>query len=107
MCADLRAARDEDVLEVLACPAARAAVHVPLVTLLEHEARLLEDLRVKVATVVDDDHHAPTWPKHSRAGAEDACDALRVHRERRLRRAAEAASISRSLRSSSPSSSYA
>ena len=37
MCADLRATRDEDVLEVLAGPAAGAAIHVPLVALLEHE----------------------------------------------------------------------
>jgi hypothetical protein len=55
----LRAARDEHVLEVLAGAAPGAAVHVALVLLLELEAGTLEDLRIEVAAIVDDDHHTP------------------------------------------------
>ena len=67
------------VLEVLASPAAGAAVDVPLVALLEPEPRPLEDLRVEVAPVVDDDHDPPSRLAARAAQAcEDAGDALHV-----------------------------
>lgn len=47
--------RDEDRLEVLARAAAGAAVDVALEPLLEAQAGAVEDLRVEVAAVVDDD----------------------------------------------------
>ena len=51
-------ARDEHVLVVLAGAPAGAAVHVPAQPLVELEPGALEDLRVEVAAVVDDDEHA-------------------------------------------------
>src|SRR5438046_1762842 len=55
--------RDEDVLEELARAPAGAAVHVAPVALLELEARPLEDGRVQVAAVVDDDDHGRPRPE--------------------------------------------
>ena len=50
-------ARNEDVLEVLARPPARAPVDVPAEARLEVEPGAFEDLRIEVAPVVDDDEH--------------------------------------------------
>src|SRR2546425_3593161 len=49
-------ARDQDVFEELAGPPAGAPVDVPAQALLEAQARPVEDLRVEVAAVADDDH---------------------------------------------------
>lgn len=61
---------------------------MPLVALLEHEPRPVENLRIEVATIVHDDHHTPTRLQHTCTGHEDAGDSVRVGRECRPRRSA-------------------
>src|SRR6185437_6239584 len=56
-CDDLRAPCDQNVLEVLAGAASGPTVDVPAQAVLEHEAGTLEDLRIQLAAVVDDDQH--------------------------------------------------
>ena len=99
-------ARDEHVLEELARAAARAPVHVPAEALVEPQAGALEDLRVEVAPVVDDDQRparpgaaAPrTFASTSTIPSEYAASAA-------LLVPAAAAPTSSSRRSSRPSSS--
>src|SRR4029079_18701879 len=68
-------ALDEDILEVLPCPPAGAAVDVPAEPRLEPEARAREDLRVEIAPVVDDDEHRRVGTQSGRGPLEDRCDA--------------------------------
>src|SRR5689334_13164732 len=77
---------DEHVLEVLAGATTGATVHVPLVALLEHKARAVEDLRIQVAAIVHDEDDAPTRLHHRPARCEHAHDPVAVRRERRPRR---------------------
>src|SRR6478735_8222059 len=48
---------DENRLEVLAGPSARAAVDVPLVPVDETEVGSAQDLGIEIAAIVDDDAH--------------------------------------------------
>src|SRR3954447_20895058 len=74
--------RDEHVLEVLARPPAGAPVDMPAQPGLEPEASAIEDLRIEVAPVVDNDEDRPTWPHSGRGTLEDRCDAGAVGLER-------------------------
>src|SRR5688500_18947349 len=83
-CADL--STDEDRLEVLAGAATGASVHVPLEALVEPKPSELEDLRVELAAIVDDDAHRRASPQRRLRTREDCRDPGRVFRERRLAR---------------------
>ena len=48
---------DEDVFEVLSGPPPRASVHMARDPIFEHKARSIENLRVQVLRVVDDDEN--------------------------------------------------
>ncbi len=54
---------DEDRLVVLAGSATRATVDMPLVTVDEPQPGTLEDLRVEIASIVDDDADAASEPE--------------------------------------------
>jgi len=55
-------ARNEDVLEVLSRPPARAPVDVPTEARLQMEPRAFQDLGIEVAPVVDDHEHGSVRP---------------------------------------------
>ena len=76
-------ARDQHVLEVLAGAAAGAAVHVPAQPRLEPQPGPVEDLRVEVAAVVDDDEHRRARPQRRRGVRERGRDPGAVRLDRR------------------------
>ena len=59
---DSTGARDQDVLEVLARPPACAPVDVAAQPSLELQVGSLEDLRIEIAPIVDDDEHRRVRP---------------------------------------------
>src|SRR5579872_5761946 len=79
---------EQDVLEELPRPAARAAVDVAAEAAFQAESGLLEDLRVEVAAVVDDDQDGSAAAERLAGAGEDGGDALDVGRDRGLARAA-------------------
>src|SRR5438067_5858199 len=79
------AARDQDVFEVLARAAARAAVDVAAVTPVEPEAGTLEDLWIELAAVVDDDEQRRACAQERSRALEHDRDPVRVRSERGAR----------------------
>src|ERR671910_2253652 len=80
-----RLARDEHVFEVFARSTSGASVYVASNAMFETQPRTFEDLRVEVAPVVHDHHHARTAAERLGRALEHARNALRVLRDRALR----------------------
>src|SRR5207302_7052630 len=76
------AARDEDVLEELARAAARAPVDVPSQAGLEREPGALQDRRIEIAAVVDDDQDRGTRRERARDVSQHGGDPVGVRVER-------------------------
>ena len=80
-------AHDEHVFEVLAGATAGAAVHVAAQPLVEPQARALENRRIEIAAVVDDDRERRVRRERGGGVRKRARDALAVRVDRSARRA--------------------